>query len=156
MPSARSPTCLARVRRPRLAPSLVRLPRICLPMALLLWLLSLPAYGQLPYASQGSTQALYEGQVVSSLTLVADPHLDVQELKSLVTLQPGSPFSGQQAQASIAALKAAGKFSSVDLSINPGVAGLQLTFILEPAYYMGVVDFPGITSAFPTPDSCRS
>jgi outer membrane protein assembly factor BamA len=117
-------------------------------MALLLWLLSLPAYGQLPYASQGSTQALYEGQVVSSLTLVADPHLDVQELKSLVTLQPGSPFSGQQAQASIAALKAAGKFSSVDLSINPGVAGLQLTFILEPAYYMGVVDFPGITKQF--------
>lgn len=138
MPSARSPTCRARVRPPRMR----------LPVVFLLWLLSLPAYGQLPYVSHGSSPGLYEGQVVSSLTLVADPHLDVQELKPLVTLQPGSPFSGKQAQASIAALKAAGKFTSVDLSINPGIAGLQLTFILEPAYYMGVVDFPGITNRF--------
>jgi outer membrane protein insertion porin family len=144
VPSARSPTRLEpRVRLPGM-----RLPRLPLPLAFLLWLLGLPAYGQLLYVSQGPSQGLYEGQVVSSLTLVADPHLDVQDLKSLVSLQPGSPFSGKQVQASIAALKAAGKFSSVDLSITPGAAGLQLTFILEPAYYVGVVDFPGITRRF--------
>jgi outer membrane protein insertion porin family len=139
VPSARSPTCRNRC---------VRLPGMRLPTAFLLWLLSFPAYGQLPYVSQGPSQALYEGQAVSSLTLVADPHLDVGDFKSLVTLQPGSSFSGKEVQASTAALKAAGKFTSVDLSITPGVAGLRLTFILEPAYYMGVVDFPGITRQF--------
>ena len=102
-----------------------------LSVACLLWLLSFPARAQSPYVSEGPSQALYEGQTVSSLTLVADPHLDVGDLRSLVTLQPGSPFSGQQAQASIAALKAAGKFTSVNLTITPGVAGLQLSFVLR-------------------------
>ena len=38
-----------------------------LPVVFLLWLLSLPAYGQLPYVPQGPSQGLYEGQLVLSL-----------------------------------------------------------------------------------------
>jgi len=121
----------------------MRLPAVCLILCLLL---AGSASAQLPY--QENSKALYEGQPVSSLALVADPHLDVEHLKSLVTLQPKSQFSDQQAQASIAALKAAGQFTSIDLSVTPGVNGLQLTFVLEPAYYIGVIDFPGATKYF--------
>jgi len=116
---------------------------------MLLWWLPLLAslgFGQVAYQESG--RGLYEGQDVSAVDLVANPHIDVEPLKSVITLHPGSKFSDKAAQASVAALKAGGKFTDVKLNVSPDVNGLQLMFVLEPAYYVGVVDFPGANKAF--------
>jgi outer membrane protein insertion porin family len=112
----------------------------------LVWLAGMPALGQFAY--QPATAGLYDGQTVEALSVVADPHLDVERLKSLVKLQPGTKFSDKEVQASIAALKQEGKFTSVQLEVTPKPEGLRLTFVLEPAYYIGMVTFPGADKHF--------
>jgi len=114
--------------------------------AFLTCIIGISSYGQRP--SQSDTNGVYDGQTVTSVSLIANPHLDVAPLQPLVKLRPKSHFSDQEAQASINALKAAGNFSDVTLRIMPALDGLQLTFILEPAYYIGVVDFPGVPKDF--------
>lgn len=108
--------------------------------------LSASAQGQLTY--QQATAGLYQGQKISSVSVVADPRLDVAPLLQRVTLKPGEQFSDKQVQASLAALKAAGNFTSVSLNVVPGTNGLQLSFILQPAYYIGIIKFPGASKYF--------
>ncbi len=93
-------------------------------------------------------QASYEGQIVSSVGIIADPRLDVEKLKPLITQQPGQPFSQENINSSRLALKKAGDFTKVSIDVEPETAGLRVNFILEPAYYIGVVHFPGATKLF--------
>ncbi len=41
-----------------------------------------------------------------------------------------------------------GKFTRVSVEVNPEAEGLRVTFILEPAFYIGMIDFPGGTKVF--------
>jgi outer membrane protein insertion porin family len=43
---------------------------------------------------------------------------------------------------------ATGEFSSVRVQVSPENGGLRLTFVLEPAYYLGLVQFPGAVPPF--------
>jgi outer membrane protein insertion porin family len=51
-------------------------------------------------------------------------------------------------QASVAALNRTSRFSKVTVNVEPEAAGLRVSFVLEPAYYVGVIEFPGATKAF--------
>jgi len=93
-------------------------------------------------------QVSYDGQIVSSIRVIADPHLDVEKLKPLISQKVGQPYSPSDVHASIEALKRAGNFTKVTIDADPEPAGLRLNFILEPAYYVGVVNFPGATKVF--------
>jgi outer membrane protein insertion porin family len=93
-------------------------------------------------------QAAYEGETVTAIDLVANPHVDTEPLQALVLQKTGQPYSAKEVEASVAALKQTNRFESVTLNVSPGPEGLRLSFILEPAYYIGIVDFPEAAKRF--------
>ncbi len=102
-------------------------------------------------AAQASFQVphqVYEGQTVSAIDLIANPHRDVEPLRQFVVQEAGKPFSVAGVQATMAALKGKGGFPKVELNVVPDQSGLRLDFVLEPSYYLGTVDFPGALKHF--------
>jgi outer membrane protein insertion porin family len=91
---------------------------------------------------------IYNGQNVSAIDLIGNPRRDMEPLRALVRQKAGQPYSQEKVQESIDALAATGKFPKVEVDVVPDLAGLRLNFLLEPAYYIGIVDFPG-ASNFP-------
>ena len=111
-----------------------------------LLLIAIGARAQL--AVQGP-QPVYEGQTVTAIDLIANPHRDVSPFSALIEQKAGGPYSQSKIEASIAALKRTGQFPKVEVNVVPDPNGLRLNFLLEPAYYLGMVDFPGATKRFP-------
>lgn len=101
--------------------------------------LSMAVFGQTKVGEQAPS---YEGLQVGSVAVVANPHLNAEQYRPLITQQAGEPFSKEKIQESIDALKRTRAFSKVDLKVEPGPDGLKLSFVLEPAYYMGMLEFP--------------
>jgi outer membrane protein assembly factor BamA len=99
-------------------------------------------------AAQLAPQAAYEGQDVSSVSLIANPHRDLSPFWPYVSQKKGERYSQQKIDADAEALQKAGHFEKVRVNIAPDVSGLRVNFLLEPAYYLGVVDFPGIGKYF--------
>ena len=95
-----------------------------------------------------TAQVFYEGQNISAVSLIANPHRDLEPLRACVTLRPGDPYSEERIRASAEALEKAGGFPKVQVSVVPDVTGLRIRFLLEPAYYLGVVDFSGVAKSF--------
>ena len=62
--------------------------------------------------------------------------------------KPAQPYSQAKVEASIKALEGTGQFPKVQVNVVPDSAGLRLNFLLEPAYFLGIVDFPGATTQF--------
>ncbi|MGH9530170.1 MAG: POTRA domain-containing protein [Terriglobales bacterium] len=85
---------------------------------------------------------------MSSVGIIADPSLDVEKLRSLVSQKAGQPYSDADVETSSAALKKAGDFTKVSIDVEPETAGLRVNFILQPAYYIGVAHFPGAIKFF--------
>ena len=118
--------------------------------SLLFWLLcsflfAATGFGQV--AAQ-TAQVFYEGQNISAVSLIANPHRDLEPLRACVTLRPGDPYSEERIRASAEALEKAGGFPKVQVSVVPDVTGLRISFLLEPAYYLGIVDFSGVAKSF--------
>jgi outer membrane protein insertion porin family len=107
-----------------------------LAVLLLLWRAS--CFAQLTIEAP---QASYEGENVSAVDLIANPHRDVEPLRPLVQQKAGQPYSQAKVEASIAALQQ--QFPKVQVSIVPEISGLRLNVLLEPAYYLGVIRFSG-------------
>jgi outer membrane protein insertion porin family len=93
-------------------------------------------------------QAAYEGQNVSAISLIANPHRNLEPLRAVVTQKAGEPYSEAKIQASAKALQQAGGFPKVDVNVEPEITGLRINFLLEPAYYLGVAEFPGAEKNF--------
>ena len=98
--------------------------------------------------SARSAREVYEGQTVTAVDLIANPHRDVEPLRASVAQQPGQPYSQEKVEASIFALQEKGGFAKVTVNVIPDVSGLRLNFLLEPAYYLGLIDFQGVTKTF--------
>jgi outer membrane protein assembly factor BamA len=112
----------------------------------------IPAFGQSQATAPLSpTQAIgsYEGQSVSAVEIVGQPDSAISRLEPLVQQKAGQPFSEQQVQASISALKTEGKFQDVQLQVRPEANGVRIRFVPQPALYFGVYDFPGAIRSFP-------
>lgn len=109
----------------------------------LLLVLLLPHLAQAAQSkTEAQAQATYQGETVGAVDVVADPHLDITPLLSLVQQKAGQPYSQEDVQASVAALEATHRFTAVRTSVTPEPKGLRLTFILEPAYSIGIIEFP--------------
>jgi outer membrane protein insertion porin family len=93
-------------------------------------------------------EAAYEGQNVSAVSLIANPHRDLKPLLPLVTQKTNVPYSQANIEETAAALKRAGQFPQVRVSVEPEISGLRINFLLEPAYYLGVVEFSGAGKYF--------
>jgi len=85
----------------------------------------------------------YEGQDVSAVELAGRPDLNVAEFMRLVPQRPGEPFSASKIEQSIAALKGTGRFQDIQLDLRPEQNGVVVIFILQPAVYFGMYQFPG-------------
>ncbi len=107
----------------------------------------MPAAAGAQVSSTGP-QALYEGQSVTAVDLIANPHRDVKPLMASVSQKAGQPYSQANIEASIAELQRVGGFEKVTVNVVPDISGLRLNFILEPAFYLGMVDFQGIIKHF--------
>lgn len=93
-------------------------------------------------------QPIYEGQNVAAIDLIGNPHRDLEPLLALVEQKAGEPYSEAKIHGSIVALEGSGHFSKVNVEVVPDTSGLRLNFLLEPAYYLGMVNFPGATKQF--------
>jgi outer membrane protein insertion porin family len=97
---------------------------------------------------QQSSKISYDGQRVAAVTLVANPKISVDSLRPLVQQKPDEAYSTPKVEGTISALKETNRFSKVEVDVKPDPGGLRVTFILEPALYFGVYQFPGATKSF--------
>ncbi len=112
---------------------------------LLLLLLAVGAWAQIAVQAP---QPVYDGQTVGEIDLIGNPHRDVEAFRPLVEQKAGEPYSQSKVEASVAALERTGQFPKVEVNIVPDLMGLRLNFLLEPAYYLGMVNFPGAAKTF--------
>src|SRR5258708_27150820 len=93
--------------------------------------------------------AVYEGQTVTAVDLISNPHRNLEPLRGVALQKAGEPYSQAKVDASIQALQKAGGFPKVTVNVVPELSGVRVSFLLEPAYYLGIVEFPGADKAFP-------
>jgi outer membrane protein insertion porin family len=91
----------------------------------------------------------YEGQQVSAVEFAGRPNLNQAALRPLLVQHAGEPFSVQNVEATITNLVTKGHIPQVRPEIVPEAEGLRIYFILEPALYIGLLEFPGATDKFP-------
>lgn len=106
------------------------------------------AFSAMAQTKASNTPPSYQGLKVGSVEIAANPHLKTERYRQLIVQQPGQPYSDEKVQESLGALKATDAFSKVQLKVEPGAGGLKLTFVLEPAYYIGMIRFPGALKHF--------
>src|SRR5262249_20173905 len=85
----------------------------------------------------------YEGQKISSVELAGQPDLNVDETMRLVAQHGGEEFSVEKIEQTIDALQRTGKFKDVQLELRPEQDGVRVMFVLQPAIYFGMYQFPG-------------
>ena len=95
------------------------------------------------------TYAGFDGQTVSGIAIAAASSVETQSVRGLIEQQPGRPFSDDAIRRSVAALQQTGQFTSVKVTIEPQEHGLRVVFVLEPADYIGIVNFVGTGTAIP-------
>ncbi|HUK42773.1 MAG TPA: hypothetical protein VLX11_17075, partial [Candidatus Acidoferrales bacterium] len=62
-----------------------------------------------------SAPTTYNGQTVSSIELVTDPHIDGSGYRGLIRQQTGQPYSAKLVQASMDALQQTHRFNKVEI-----------------------------------------
>ena len=129
--------------------SLTKLRRSRGTCALLVWVCVLLCAA--PLRSQFGSQpiALYEAQKVSAVEIAGRPGYD-HAWERLLEQRPGQPFSEKSVQASIDALKKVQGIEGVNLQVLPEAEGLRVMFVLQPALYVGLLEFPGGHFSYPT------
>jgi outer membrane protein insertion porin family len=91
------------------------------------------------------------GQPVSRVEVAGQSQETTSRLEPLLVQRAGQPLSQESVNQSVAALKRAGNFTDVRVQVNPEAGGVSLLFIPEPAYYEGMVHFPGAVKVFSYP-----
>ncbi len=87
--------------------------------------------------------ASYEGQPVTTVDIAGRPDLKVSQFTSDLAQQTGQPFNKQNVDRTAGAIKTAGKFQNVRVQVEPEADGLRVLFVVEPAVYYGIFQFPG-------------
>ena len=113
---------------------------------LLIFWVNFSAFGQ---QQQPTSYAGFEGRKVETVDVSATPLMDVTSFRAMIRQKAAKPFSQAALRESITALQNTKLFSSVKLNVTTQKGGLKLVFVLEPAYYVGYLSFPGAISASP-------
>jgi outer membrane protein assembly factor BamA len=85
----------------------------------------------------------YEGQVVSLIELTGRPDLDTEQYRQLIPIHPGDRLSRAKISEAVDALRNTHRFDDVQVDLKPEFEGVRVAFILEPAFYVGLYQFPG-------------
>jgi len=100
---------------------------------------------QVPATSQTAAQILssYEGQNVTAIVVAGRPQSTTAQFASRFVQQAGKPFANDKVDSTAAALKAATGCEAVRVEVEPEANGVRVSFVLEPAVYFGLFEFPG-------------
>ena len=90
----------------------------------------------------------YVGQNVSSVGIAGQPGVSFSSVQQLIAVEPDKPLTQQAVNDSIAALKQHPGVTGVRVDLQPSADGVQVTFILGPAMYIGMYEFPGALKEF--------
>ena len=96
----------------------------------------------------GQQLSSYIGQNVSSVQIAGQPDVSFDKVADLISVQKGKPLSEREVDATINALEQRGGFKGVRLNLQPEADGVSVIFILQPALYVGMYQFPGATKVF--------
>ena len=88
------------------------------------------------------------GQKVASIEVAGQPDETYDKLRNSIAVKTGQPLRKDDIDATVARLKQQANISSVSLSVEPQAEGVQVTFVLEPAVYVGMYEFPGATGRY--------
>jgi outer membrane protein insertion porin family len=105
-----------------------------------------------PLLAQQVKPSTYEelnGRKISRVDISIRPQMDSTPFRKMIEQKADEPFSNAMIQESTAALKKTKLFSQVQVRITPESAGLRVLFVLRPAYFVGLISFPGATNRFP-------
>ncbi len=116
---------------------------------LYLLFLLLAAPPLLAQQAQPNSYAGFEGQTVSSIEVSARNGVNIQAMRNLIRQEAGKPFSIDSIRASVTALQQTHLFSEVQVNTQPEETGIRVLFILQPAEYVGIIQFPGTGTRFP-------
>jgi outer membrane protein insertion porin family len=94
-------------------------------------------------ASNAQILSSYEGQNVTAIEIAGRPQSATADFASLFVQKAGKPFSADEVNQTAAALKAATKATDVRVQVDAEANGLRVQFIIEPAVYFGIFEFPG-------------
>jgi outer membrane protein assembly factor BamA len=108
------------------------------------------ASGSLPHTTAADEQMLssYEGQNVVSIDVAGQLGTADGRFQNAFVQKAGQPFSRDKVNQTATALKTEGKFQEVRIQVTPDPNGVRVMFVLEPAVYFGIFQFPG-ASVFP-------
>lgn len=90
----------------------------------------------------------YEGQNVTSVELAGQPDIDPLAFDNVLLQHANSPFNRAKVEQTLSALKDSGKFQSVELEVRPDPEGVRVLYVLHPAMFFGVYQFPGAENKF--------
>src|SRR5262252_2985025 len=93
--------------------------------------------------TEASSYQGFEGRPVSRVDIAASPVADVESFRPVLKQKVDAPFSIHDIQESVESLQKTGLFSQVQVKIQPELSGIHITFLLQPAFYVGLVSFPG-------------
>ena len=85
----------------------------------------------------------YEGQAVTTVEIAGRPDLKTSQFEAQLAQKAGQPFAREKVNASASAIKESGQFQNVRIQVEPEAKGLRVLFVLEPAVYYGIFQFPG-------------
>jgi Surface antigen variable number repeat len=77
------------------------------------------------------------------LILLLIPIVMSKPFRAFITQQAGEPYSQAKVVAVISGVQTKGEPEKVTVNVIPDAIGVRLNFILEPAYYLGMVDCQG-------------
>jgi len=84
-----------------------------------------------------------EGRTVNRVDISASPVTDVESFRALLKQQVNEPFSIKKIRESVDLLNQTALFSQVQVKVQPELSGIHITFLVQPAFYVGLVSFPG-------------
>jgi outer membrane protein assembly factor BamA len=99
--------------------------------------------GTPPQSGGSSFLSSYEGQSVSAIEVAGRTDYDASRCPQCLVQQAGQPFSMDKVNQTASALKADGKFDSVDIQVEPDAEGVRVVFVVKPTVFVGIFEFPG-------------
>ena len=69
--------------------------------------------------------------------------MQISQFTSDLAQKSGQPFDKMKVDKTAATIKTAGNFQNVRLQVEPEANGLRVLFVIEPAVYYGIFQFPG-------------
>jgi outer membrane protein insertion porin family len=96
-------------------------------------------------APEAAAQILssYEGQNVTAVEVAGRPQSSASEFEPMFAQKAAEPFSIDKVNATLAALKSKANVTDVRVQVDAEANGVRILFILEPAVYFGLFQFPG-------------